>query len=246
MSKISIDTHPLKDNSTAVFGPYKLKGFHPEFTRIIIRSDLSCTVTYSYHQYSEDPRDTHLQIQQKIAGHGKYRSDKFQIISRYVTLEIKKDPNTVAFSQQGESFLLEIFSVLPKEKKDPDGVPPPELPSRERGSGGAPSLCQESFEVTERHKSPFKGLFQRKSVAKRSSFSTQGEQGLSQEPTPKPKYTKLTTDWRIPEFLPTNSLLSVNRHHQVYCIAPPETSGMILYSDSNQGYEWKKFGNISE
>ncbi|MCK4815489.1 hypothetical protein KA005_06950, partial [bacterium] len=68
----------------------------------------------------------------------------------------------------------------------------------------------------------------------------------SPEPTAKPKYTKLTTDWRIPEFLPTNSLLSVNRHHQVYCIPPPESSGMILYSDSNQGYDWKKFGHLSE
>ena len=165
-----------------------------------------------------------------MSGNKRYKSDKFQILSKYLTLEIKPQEGVVLPPSEAENFYLEIFSTLPQEKPEISKV------SNEK------KIAQ----------SPFRSIFHKKTpkVEKISEPLSLDPIPIAQSETLKilenppkesssiQKYSAPLEDQRLPKLLLENSLLVCDKHNNIKLLPPPENENMILKSDCNHEFEW--------
>jgi len=251
MSTISIDSN-LGSNQISIHGPFRIsKVFHPDYTRVCIRSDINLCISYLYHQQIDDERDSMMVINQKVGGNKRWKSDKFQILTKYLTIEVRKEGNDIQFSKENNLFMLEIFSTVQKEKKALGANPPESLLKKEAECRSTPVMTMDSSIVEERSKSPF-SRFKRKTVNKRSSFSSQGcspaeDKAVEEKkssPFLKKKIEVPVMDYRLPKLLLENSLLVCGKNNQIKTIPAPERGQMVLLSDSSRGFGWCRLGGL--
>lgn len=224
-----------KDIEIDFYGPFVIKYLDPETARIIQRSKVPYEIKYRYHQQKDDDLETHLIVSQKILGNGRYRSDKFQILSKYVTIEIE-------FPQGYDrpDFYIEVFDLKSKEvafsEKEEENERSFSFDS-ERGSGPLGSKLSsgitqinEIIKTDTRSKSPFKRLFQN-STTKRNSVTTltSSDRGI-------PTVSKMEP-CRLPPLVLENCLLIGDKNNHIKAISRPHVAGLYLMS-TEDGVEW--------
>lgn len=254
-------TDGLDMGQSKKFGPYKIDGFHPRFTRIIYRSDVSVIIELRYHAREEDKYESHFCTRQQIPGTGVYQTNKLSLMSKWLTIEVRRASNQPII--KSENFFLEIFDTKRRGVAGRTSIPPPlsqtqELNASNQGVVDRPTHPEEKeetdddlsiAEVSEKGKilstslviSETTNVTEHSKSPFRGSFlknissrkKSVANQGASE------RKTTTVHDSRITPLIMENAILVGKKGNVIATIPPPHCSGLYLMSNEDGFPEWK-------
>ena len=224
------------------YGPYKIYGLNPEYTKIIQKSSSSYTIHYRYHQFEYDEISSHLVLSQKILANCRYRSDNFKILSKFLTIEIEFPDD---LNEEKLDFYIEIFDTLKPLEVEPEEKHREVSFDDERSSGSGPrthKLSSNSCQINEiintntRSKSPFKRMFQN-TQTKRNSVTTLTDSNRGGGNNTYDLNQK-EDHYRLPKLILENSILVGGKNSTIKMIPKPHCSGLYLMSMDKGEFQW--------